>query len=111
MCGTPLYLATAAAISASRSDCAPKSLMFITSQRCPTMAICSTSTNAAMSVTSFWPNSGFCRKSIVCLQKERGDQRQRAQRKCHGHKLGYAKQAHLGVGGLHQHDATTERQQ
>src|SRR2546428_14194312 len=95
----------------SRNDWAPKSRIFMISERCPTIAIWSTSTKAAIRVTSLSPNSGFCSKSIGISKQECGYQGQGAQYERHRHQLGNAEQAHLGAGGLDQHDAAAQDQE
>ena len=48
-----------------------KMRIFITSQCCATMAICSTSTHAAMRVISLSPNTGFVKKSMLNAQNRK----------------------------------------
>src|ERR1051326_2506549 len=105
MWGARLKYATVPAIVARQNDCAAKIRMLVTIQRCATIAICSTSTTAAIRVTILLPNSG---SEKVCMgsEEEGRDQRQRRQCERHGQQLGHAEEPHLGVRGLHQHDRT-----
>src|SRR5450756_1988981 len=98
-------------MAANKKDWAAKSRMLVTIQRCATMAICSTSTSAAISVTILLPNSGSCKVCIAISEEERGHQAERRQGECHGEQVGNAEEAHLGVGGLHQNDGDGQHQQ
>src|SRR5258708_35682284 len=84
--------------------------MLVTIQHWPTMAICSTSTIAAINVTSLSPNWEWS-MSGMRLKKKRGYQRERAQRECNRQQLRHAEEPQLGVGCLHQNDGATEREQ
>src|SRR5450631_4107421 len=99
------------AMAASRKDWAAKSRMLVTIQRCATMAICSTSTSAAIRVTILSPNWGSCRVCIAVSEQERRYQPERRQGECHGQQVRNAEEAHLGVGGFHQHDGGGQHQQ
>src|SRR3954447_4157744 len=99
------------AIAASRKDCAAKMRMLVTIHRCATMAICRTSTSAAMRVTILSPNWGSCRVFMAISEEERGHQAKRCQRECHRQQIGNAEKSHFGVGGLYQHDGGSQQQQ
>src|ERR671931_1963357 len=96
-------------IVARKKDWAAKMRILVTIHRWATMAICSTSTMAAISVIILSPNckSG---KMGIALQKDRaskqkrGNQGQCAQSERQGQHLGHAEQAQLGVGRLRQYD-------
>src|ERR1035438_10815689 len=85
--------------------------MLVISQRWLTMAICRTSTNAAINVIIRLPKWGSSKKNMMRSKQERRNQRQSAQDERRGQQLRYAEQAHFGVGGLDQHDQTADRQQ
>ena len=88
MCGAWLNQAMVAAMAASRNDWAAKSRMLVTIQRCATMAICSTSTSAAISVISLFAELRILKRCIHASEEERGDQRQRAQSERHASSSG-----------------------
>src|SRR5260370_26814999 len=99
------------AMAASRNDCAAKIRMLVTIQRCATMAICSTSTKAAIRVTILSPNWGSCRVLMAISEQERGHEAKCRQGECHGEQVGNAEEAHLGVAGFHQDAENRQGQQ
>src|ERR1039457_5171467 len=99
------------AMAASKKDCAAKSRMLVTIHRCATMAICSTSTIAAIRVTILSPNCGYCRVCMEISEQERRHQAKRRQDECHGEQVGNAEEPHLGVGGFHQDNGSSQHQQ
>src|ERR1039457_5360566 len=99
------------AMAANKKDWAAKRRMLVTIHRCATMAICSTSTMAAIRVTILSPNWGSCRVCMAISEEERGHQAKRRQGEGHGEQVGNAEEAHLGVGGLHQDDGGSQHQQ
>src|SRR5258707_4020587 len=84
--------------------------MWVTIQLWPTMAIGSTSRIGAINVASLSPNGEWW-MSGMGLKKNRGYQRERAQRECNRQQLRHAEEPQLGVGCLHQNDGATEREQ
>src|ERR1035441_9528052 len=100
ICGAWLKMAIMAAIAASRNDWTAKIRILVTIQRWPAMAICSTSTTAAINVTSLSPNCGSCG---ICVSEQKGRQ--------HGQHFRHTEQPQLGVGGLHQDNRATEQAQ
>src|SRR5450756_2342987 len=99
------------AMAASKKDWAAKSRMLVTIHRCATMAICSTSTSAAIRVTILSPNWGSCRVCMAISEQELGHEAERRQGEGHGEQVGNAEEAHLGVGGLYQNDGGSQHQQ
>src|ERR1035438_8525948 len=109
ICGAWLNVAMTAAIAASRNDCTAKIRILVTIQRWPAMAICSTSTSAAINVTSLSPN---CGSSGICVSEQEGrHQGECSQCKRHRQHFGHTEQTQLGVGGLHQNNRATEQAQ
>src|SRR6516162_7578991 len=101
-----------AAIAPNRNDCTAKIRMLETIQRCPTAAICSTRTSAAIRVMIRFPNSAFGTNCILSAsEQERGNQRQRSQNKSDHQQFRYSKQTQLRIGSLHQNHKTTEQEQ
>src|ERR1035441_10906549 len=84
MCGAWLKYAIVKAMAASRKDCAANSLMLVTIHRCATMAICSTSTMAAIRVTILSPNWGSCSVCMAISKQERGHEAKPGQDEGHG---------------------------
>src|ERR1039458_10862575 len=97
------------AMAANKKDWAAKRRMLVTIHRCATMAIWSTSTNAAIRVTILSPNWGSCRVCMAISKQERRHDAERRQGDRHGEQVGHAEVTHLGLGGSHEHDGNSQR--